>query len=287
MKKLSILLISLVCLNGCASNQYYFKSGYDRSYKSEFGDINITDSSIENMNNKVKIKFSIENKTPKFLLGGKIWFNLLDEYGLKLNNELLTIEFDKVIKDNDSEWIGSMIDEPKKDRIKNFEIKKIIFNYPAQYKISLIKPKQSNDAIFEDDNIKISFNLSGSGLSFNLNNKTDEAIEINWNKMSYVDLINKSQKIFHNGIKYNDREKEMTETIIPPNASINENIVPISNVSFIDGSRYSSGFWKEYSLLPLTYDDSLKNKTIGLFIPLKINNANKNYNFVFNVNAYK
>jgi len=287
MKKNLLAGLSLLFLASCSSSRYYFKEGVDKTYNSEFGNVDITDSVIENINDKVKVKFTINNKTQKPILGGKILFNLLDEYGLKINDELLEIDFDKTIDSNNSTWVGSMFSIAKKDKIKNFEIKKIAFRYLALYNLSLNKPIKSKESVFEDNNIKISFFWSYSSINFELNNKTDEPIEINWNKISYVDINNKSDKIFHSEVKYSERSNEMPESIIPPQASIKDSIVPISNVSFVEGSKYSSAFWKEDNLLPIVYNESLKTKTIGLFIPLKINGAIKNYNFVFNINASK
>lgn len=162
-----------------------------------------------------------------------------------------------------------------------FEIKLRDGIYPTTYLISMIKPKVNKDLVYEDANIKISFNISKKQISFELKNKTEEPIKVDWNQVSYVDVLGGSHRVMHKGVKLNERENPQSPSIIPPTANISDLVYPTDYVSFTSG-KY--GGWSEEVMFPEGPKAKLyKAKNFSVFMPLEINGKTKNYFFGFKI----
>jgi hypothetical protein len=59
-----------------------------------------------------------------------------------------------------------------------------------------------------------------------------QPIEIIWDETSIVMPSGTSEKIMHSGVKYVDRGQSMPNTVLPPNAKITDELIPIDNVSW-------------------------------------------------------
>ena len=151
----------------------------------------------------------------------------------------------------------------------------------AQYSFSLIKPHENNNLAFADESIDVKFFVVRDSINFVLENKTDAPVEIDWNQASYLDVNSTSHKIIHAGIKFIDKGNPMPVTIIPPNAKI-EDIASPADYAYFSSGQY--GGWNQLDLLPNNENAvNYKGKTIGLFLPIKINGTIKNYQFTFRV----
>lgn len=151
----------------------------------------------------------------------------------------------------------------------------------AKYHLILQNGKDS--ATFEDDNITANFSL-GNGIYVVLKNNMDQPIEILWNETSIVMPDGTTKKIMHSGIKYIDRGQNMPNTVIPPGAKINDKLIPIDRV------RWNSTF-NDWNDMPLFKTNSktklaLMNKTMSVFMPIKLPSGKKNYNFKFKIDVY-
>jgi len=143
-------------------------------------------------------------------------------------------------------------------------------------KISLVEPKTSTDNVYEDRVIKVVFQLQENNVSFNLQNKTDKVIKCVWDESSFIDLNGNSCKIVHQGVRYIARNESMPPTIIPPGASISDFVIPTENVTWNDHD------WVCEPLFP-GIPKSYFGKMFGVFLSLKIDNADKRYMFKFKV----
>ena len=203
------------------------------------------------------------------------------------NNDPLTTKILHVLKGEnkfDKKIKGDIISKAKKFELKFIE--GIVLDDLAYYDFSLIKPKISKELKFENDKIKVFFDISNKEISFILSNKTESPIEINWNKVSYVDFNKTSKKIIHKGTKFNEKDKSQTETLVPPLSNLEDLIIPNENVYYFDNE------WVTNTILPdrLTKDSlKLKDKNFSIFMPIKINDKIENYFFTFkvqNVSSY-
>lgn len=154
--------------------------------------------------------------------------------------------------------------------------------YPAKYNFVLTKPKASSQLIYEDPFLIIEFSITRKQFGFILQNRTENPIKIDWNQVSYVDVLSESHKVIHSGVKYTDKGNPQTPTLIPPTAKLKDIVYPIDYVSYLPGP--SGGLWKEEPLFPEAPEaKNLKGKSFGVFMPLEINGVIKNYLFSFNI----
>lgn len=167
----------------------------------------------------------------------------------------------------------------KKEERKRQRRQLIALSY-ARYHIILANSKDSTT--FDDGNIIATFGLL-NGITLTLKNQLDQPIEILWNETSIVMPDGTSEKIIHSGVKYIDRGKEMPNTAIPPGAKIDDKLIPIENVEY--RGRYGWGedpMFRSNSKTKL----ALRDKTMSVFMPIKLPSGKKNYNFELKIRVY-
>ncbi len=140
---------------------------------------------------------------------------------------------------------------------------------------------------FEDDYIEITWAVTHKNFLFELKNKTEYTIKINWDDVCYVDVNGKAGRVMHSGVKYIDRNSSQPATIIPKGASISDLLLPTDNVSY-------GGGWSEKPLIEYVYyDEAMKNtiaptyvgKQMSVIMPILIENVQNEYIFVFNIDG--
>ena len=175
-------------------------------------------------------------------------------------------------------------------------------NCMIKYKFQLIEGKKVwKDLTYEDKYIRIVFLCDGAHMNFSLFNKTESLIEIDFNRITYIDTSGKGHKVFHSGVRYVDRNAPQAPLIVPPKSTVEDIIVPTDYVYWSDFLNY----WDKCPLLPSRVEKRLSDLTcdiitpklfksychairhkeldIKLFFPLKINDRFKNYMFTFRV----
>ena len=173
----------------------------------------------------------------------------------------------------------SGFDRKKPARI---EIKLRDGEYLATYNFSMVKPKPSDQLIYDDPFIQMAFVVTKRQIGFVLKNKTDNPITIDWNQVSYIDIAGSSHKVMHEGVKYITRSEPQSPSLVPPTANLKDIVFPIDYVSY-SSSRYSSG-WREEALFPEgPAAGKYKDASFSIFMPLLINGAQKNYLFSFKI----
>ena len=156
--------------------------------------------------------------------------------------------------------------------------------------------KESKTNTFEDDEINIDFVFTDKMINFTLKNKSDLPLKIEWNESSIV-INSITEKVTHSGIKFIDATRSLSPTMVPPQATIVESIMPVSNIYYQEGVRdLNSGAtlirsgWMQKDLLPtIDYKNeelrnrilSNKGKTVGVFLSIYKNNQMKNHYFEF------
>lgn len=181
---------------------------------------------------------------------------------------------------------------------------KVYIDYPV-YLVSVESPtdakkqfadtqiKSINDSInqvtkymYEDDYIKIILFKTYSSIAFDLTNKTDHPIKLNWDNFSYVNTEGKTIRVIHSGVKYIDRNNSQPASVIPKGASISDVLMPAENVYLI-GSTWNTGellpFENSYKTENLNYQPtSIKNwKQMSLYMPIEIEGVQNDYTFHF------
>jgi hypothetical protein len=229
---------------------------------------------------------NIKNNTNKNWNSVTFELDFYDQAGNKIkNNQKITIHG---IKIGETQELGygssgySLFSKTLRDqKISNFDIRFKKGEYPATYVFKMIKPTVSDQLTFQDKFIKVQFIISKKQIAFEIKNKTGNPIKIDWNQVSYVDVLQKGHKVMHAGVKYTDRDKVQSPTIIPPMAIIEDIVFPTDYIYYVSG-KY--GGWRETSLFPEAPGASLyKGQNFSIFMPLEINQTFKNYYFVFNI----
>jgi len=129
--------------------------------------------------------------------------------------------------------------------------------HQTEYSYKMIKPAVNDSLKFQNTAIKIKFSMSTDGdLTFSLQNKTENPIVIDWNKVSFIDISGEAHRVIHEG-----------PTTIPPTARIEDAISPnVEIVPFVapEASLYIG-------------------KTFSVFMPLEINGIVRNYLFTLKI----
>jgi len=151
-------------------------------------------------------------------------------------------------------------------------------SYPVRYRLALSKPAPSETLAFHDDALAISFGFGRTEIDFTLQNNTDDPIKIDWNLVSFVESWGSAQGVIHKGVKLADKQAAKPPTVIPPGAKIEDMVVPLDRIEFVEGT------WLTHPLL-FEGPDSLKmvGAEFSVFMPLEIRATIKNYTFAFKV----
>lgn len=181
--------------------------------------------------------------------------------------------------------------------------------YYGSYQLSLYsteydsKDVLSSNKTYEDDLVQIEWNVDETCFYFNLLNKTDTPIEIDWNRLSYIDVNGYSNAIIHSGVRYLDKNKKMESTIVPPKSKLSDVLLPANNVNYV--SSPMSGFWNYTDMgsgwkqsplifIPGTYDIEVRNgwklllgNIVKVYFPLNINGVVHDYMFSFKLDVLK
>jgi len=146
------------------------------------------------------------------------------------------------------------------------------------YTFKMAKPRPSPTNSYQDLSVKITFVITRQ-VGFRLENKTGSPIEIDWNHASFIDFESTAHRVMHEGVRYIERDKPLASTVVPPGANVTDVLIPVDSVYYESGI---GGGWKTVDTLPVSLR-LFDGKTIGIYLPLKIGTASKNYLFSFRV----
>lgn len=141
---------------------------------------------------------------------------------------------------------------------------------------------------YEDDYIKIFWYVSSTQFNFDITNKSDYTIKLNWDDMAYVDENGNTKRVMHSGVKYTDRNSSQPASTLPRNASLSDVLLPTDNVYFVSGSY---GGWRESPLFPRynTVEEAQASpalgKTVRIIFPIMIQDVSNEYVFEFSIDS--
>ena len=171
--------------------------------------------------------------------------------------------------------LSSFAQKPKKQIIKEWK-----------YHIELTRPVKNNSTVFENDTIKASFsiNMYGGGLDFEIQNKIQKTIKIDWNNSSFV-WFGQSRGVSsrHKG-QY--ERGQVILTTIPPMSKYTDFIKPDGYLNVEDSYLLSGSmfFFRPTGNKSIAYVEKLKNqKEFGILMPIIIDNKSIEYYFVFSL----
>jgi hypothetical protein len=163
-----------------------------------------------------------------------------------------------------------------------------------QYSYKMTKPIESDSFRYTKNDLHFDLYITSKSVGFSIQNKSDHAIEVVWDKCAMVVDAN-SDKVFHTGVKYAESGISQPPSVIPPMSKLTDEIYPISYVS--DGHPLRAFFgrpvdWGNYDIF-LTHDandDSLKQaipknvgRKLGALFTLKDEKGEDSYYFEFEI----
>lgn len=134
---------------------------------------------------------------------------------------------------------------------------------------------------YEDDQIKITWTLGKSFYHFNLLNKTNYTIQLNWDNVSFVSAEGEVFRMLHSGNDFKDYTIKQIPTNIPKGAFYKDYLLPVNSFGEKKGVLY-------YDIL-----DSIKNANdvlrqkgtnTTITLPIIIQEVPNEYSFSFVIN---
>ena len=161
-----------------------------------------------------------------------------------------------------------------KVRLREVEQPENVKEQYSKSKITIFAEDYEPKNSYEDDFIKIIWLPDLTEFSFTLENKLDNSIKIIWDEAVYIDEDNSSRKVMHSGVKYEDGEKAQPLTVIAKKTKINDLVIPVDNICYVDG-------WRK---LPLFSVQKSAGKTVKILLPIQIQETINEYIFSFKIN---
>jgi len=143
--------------------------------------------------------------------------------------------------------------------------------------------------VFEDDSIAIRFTPGRDHLAFDLQNKTNGAIEILWSEIVLQDVEGHPHEVCHAGADYANLGRGQAPTVVPARQRIQEHVIPKDHIA---RSEKNPNKWEICPfLLPLGSEmsdtKSLSARVVGknfsLIMPLRVGGSRQSYFFSFKV----
>lgn len=139
---------------------------------------------------------------------------------------------------------------------------------------------------YRDDLLHISWNFQRSFVNFSIQNNATSSLKIIWDDMTFVGLDNKSKRVIHKGVKYDDKDKPQAPSVVMSNSSLTDLLIPSSNIYY---SRLL-GKWSAHALVnDISFspeDESTQHASgnkIQILLPVIVNEKRYEYQFVFEI----
>lgn len=145
---------------------------------------------------------------------------------------------------------------------------------------SMTEPARSSSKTFEDKNISVRFWLDEKKVHFQLKNRSDGPISINWAKASFINADGSAHPLANSSSVFTDKRNNPEPSELKPGEKIVDFIVPVDNVE-----KLEEWTWYVYPMFNQKDDRAYENrgKTIGVDLPIQANNRWKTYAFRFQV----
>lgn len=174
----------------------------------------------------------------------------------------------------------------KKDKREgSYSIQLVSVEPPKDIQLGTV---DSLTSTYEDAIIKISWQYAVSSINFDLTNKSEQTLKLIWDETAYISAENVTERIFHKGIKYIDRENSQPPSSIYKKTTLSDLVSPTSYTRFVSGQY---GGWVSTPLIPtmqtgmfskkVEYKPELLGKTLRVVLPLKMEDKTLEYVFVF------
>lgn len=179
-------------------------------------------------------------------------------------NKRKTIEYKQT-----TNWELINVEKPSDDKNQFSGIKKIN-----------VQNEQGTKYSYEDDHIQIEWNVSRYSFPFELKNKSSHSIKMIWDDAVYVDIFGKSNRLVHTGIKYDNKDLEQPNSVVPRNSSLSDALTPADNIFFM-GQWLTHPLINDFLCEEQAEDLNIKGKKVIIILPIQIKDITNEYAFTF------
>lgn len=139
---------------------------------------------------------------------------------------------------------------------------------------------------YVDNFISIIWLATDIGFNFILENKSGNSLKVEWDESSYIDMNNSPSRVFHNGVKYVDRDKSQPATVVPNETTLEDFVLPSNLTDYKEKAFYSTD--KEWISDPLiknpdVYREDLVGKTVKVLLPISVKGVINEYTYIFKI----
>jgi formylglycine-generating enzyme required for sulfatase activity len=151
-----------------------------------------------------------------------------------------------------------------------------IYAFPLvyeNYKLTSVTPKGRiiSERSYEDKTIMVEFgDFTGDYPEFTLKNISSTPLTIIWDLCAFIDNEGRSQSVLRKGIPFQNRGNSIPSTLVIPGACVDEIMVPINSIQYIDGE------WKASTSIPRKAE-----MTISLVLTVEQQGEQTTYIFTF------
>ncbi|MHB2015337.1 MAG: hypothetical protein ACYCW6_00155 [Candidatus Xenobia bacterium] len=151
----------------------------------------------------------------------------------------------------------------------------------VSYNYCIMEPRAARGLSYEDTLIDITFSPNSSEIDFKLKNKSKGTMQVDWDKVAFVDFDGSSHKVMHVGVKYNDRNNSIPPSVIPPGATLDDLIYPT------DYASWGGHEWDKKPMWPLDWEAAqrISGKTVDVYLPITVDGKTYPYKFSIRVGA--
>ncbi len=134
--------------------------------------------------------------------------------------------------------------------------------------------KTDDGIVYTDNHISLIIIPQDDRFFFSINNKSQSNIEIDWDRIIYINENNHSSRVIHSGIKYADKNSPQVPSLVAPKTSITDAIIPADNI-YLSTVSYE---WRILSLLKNgKTNGSYNGQNVKINLPIKINGVSYEY----------
>lgn len=264
------------------NNRETEKSIPDLKIPVEGGAFNLRSLRLVKVSGSTKLKGEISNDT------GQSWHSALFELKAYDNkgNQLKGAEQMTIFQISDLETsestplddgYGVWLEGIPYDSIAKVKAVLIDGQLLPRYKFTMRKPLMKDDLTFEDEAVKIGFNIDADKISFVLQKKADSSVEVDWDKARLVDPNGEVYAVEHSDVSLSHGLSGSLYRILLPETVTAGLLAPKD--PFNDERTNTTNL---LHFLPSDTDAiNYKGKSISLIVPVKIDGNLKRYDFDF------
>jgi len=146
--------------------------------------------------------------------------------------------------------------------------------FSPKYVFKLVRPVESNDLRFQDATVEVILLPFSEGVGFHITNRSESVLKFVWNEAAIVDWSGKTLKVMGKGVRYITRNEPRPAASIPPGARLEDQLVPIDNVTY-EGGSLGWGTKPLYPDCPECQD--LQGREFAVYLPLVLGDKSMDY----------